>query len=152
VFSGFIKSSIVASSLIALTLTSAPAIMAKADRLSLGVINIGMTKAEVRKRLGRPLKSSYSHCGREHFTYSKGEVGTQDGFVYYVTTQNPNWRTKKGIKVGDSIVKAKKVYKLKKNAEKEFEVVSDDISPMLILEVNREEKIKRIRIWQPSVC
>jgi hypothetical protein len=150
-FSGVIRDSVVIIGVVTLILTSAPTITAKSDRPSLGVISIGMTEAEVRKRLGRPLKSSHSQCGRDHFAYSKGDVGTQDGFVYYVTTQSPSWKTKKGIKVGDVFSKAQKVYSFKKTSTLEFES-EFPTGETLYLYINQKQKIEKISVRKSSVC
>jgi hypothetical protein len=149
--SDIIRTSILMSSMIALTIISSPAVVAKSDRPSLGAINIGMGESDVLKKLGKPLRSSRSDCARNKYQFSKGIVGTQDGTVHYIIAQSRGWKTKKGIRVGDNISNARAVYNLKKTADLRFEV---DLSSgeSIYFDVNTAKKIKRIELRELRVC
>jgi hypothetical protein len=150
-FSGAVRISIVMFGMIALTVISSPAVVAKSDRPSLGLINIGMGKSDVLNRLGKPLRSSRRGCARDESQFSKGIVGTQDGTVYYIIAQSRGWETKKGIRVGDNISSARAVYNLKKTADSKFEVALSS-GESIYFDVNTAKKIKRIELREIRVC
>lgn len=148
---GFTRNFIVISSVVVSTISFAPAITAKSDRSSLGSINIGMGESDVLKKLGKPLRSSRRGCARDEFQFSKGIVGTQDGTVYYIIAQSRGWKTKKGIKVGDSISKARNIYNLKRTTSSKFEVALS-IGETIYFDIDVAKKIKRIELREIRVC
>jgi hypothetical protein len=139
------------SGMIALTVISSPAVVARSDRSSLGAISIGMHKEDVKKRLGKPLGVSIENCARAEQRYAKGIVGTQDGTVYYIITQSRGWKTKKGIKVGDNISRARNVYNLKKTTTSKFEVALST-GETIYFDVDAAKNIKRIELREIRVC
>jgi hypothetical protein len=81
---------------------------------SIGGIKIGMSLQQVRNRLGKPrrLSQAYEPCtggSLKTLAYDRLSIaGTSS--VLTVFTSNPSYKTDRGVRVGDSIAKAKKIY------------------------------------------
>jgi hypothetical protein len=93
---------------------------------SIGGIRMKMNESQVQHLLGKPLHRSTGNlvCGDNRFislTYSQGEVileetGKDKKFrAITIKTNSRNWKTEKGVRVGNNISKAKTFYSLQKN-------------------------------------
>jgi hypothetical protein len=102
----------------------AKSIAKSTDRHSIGGVYIGDTESQVYRRLGKPIHYDLNRggCGTDFtkvLVFSSGKVhlgkaGNEPFIVESIDTQNYNWKTEVGIKVGDHISKAKQFYKLRK--------------------------------------
>lgn len=90
------------------------------SRFSLGEIRVNITESKVLRLLGKPIrqKNSTSGCvgNTKELTYLAGTVilvedGTKDFIVHRISTKSHNWKTEKGVKVGDSASQIRKHYK-----------------------------------------
>lgn len=88
---------------------------------SIGGVRIQMTEKQVLNLLGKPPNRSTgkSFCGLNRFielNYSQGKIVFEEStrknnfYVITIVTKTHKWATEKGIKVGDNISKAKKLY------------------------------------------
>lgn len=81
------------------------------DKTSIGGINVEMEPAQIVKILGKPIKMSEKvGCIVEHSLIYDGlriKVSESEAIIH---TTNSNYRTDLGIKVGDTISKAEKMY------------------------------------------
>jgi outer membrane protein assembly factor BamE (lipoprotein component of BamABCDE complex) len=96
----------------------------KLTKTSISSLQIGMTTKQVLKLKGKPLaieKDDYGLCywGKAStFKYPNLEVMiTENGYVQSITITGENHSTKEGLRVGDPIHKARKVYSEKFRAE-----------------------------------
>lgn len=91
------------------------------DRLVIGGVSLSMSEVEVRKVLGKPLKTKNGYeaiAGKTRtLEYSGLTVKlledvkpTGKFFVYEINASSSKYATVDGIKVGDSVLKVKKIY------------------------------------------
>jgi hypothetical protein len=89
------------------------------SKISIGKLRIGMNMLTVAKILGQPRQKRVENdevCYGSYLTtlnYNKLEIGIfgkNSGLIYNIQTTNPSYATSEGIRVGDSISKAKKAY------------------------------------------
>jgi hypothetical protein len=113
-----------------------------------------MTEAQVRSIWGKSInKSEIKLACLTGFsiTYSQSEVifekRREKGFsVFAVKTKNRKWKTEKGIKVGDNISQAKKVYNLKNNGYSNWYVESPNRPGNLKFTTNNNQEITAIEL------
>jgi hypothetical protein len=100
-----------------------------ASRFSIGGIRINTTESQVYRRLGKPIRQKISTSGclsnTKKLTFSAGMVilvqGDSKNFtVASMSTKSRNWKTEKGVRVGDSISQAKKHYKFNASGSQTF--------------------------------
>ncbi|WP_146138238.1 hypothetical protein [Chamaesiphon polymorphus] len=116
-----------------------------ADKTSIGRLKLNMNINKVRKILGTPLQQKQKvsiddNCGTSGnyivtFKYSKTEVSLlgknpNSAAIENITTSNPSLATSEGIRVGDSIAKAKKVYAKYESGQIEGRLVYGTISTL----------------------
>lgn len=92
------------------------------DKTSIGGIDVNMNPTQVIKILGKPKKiSEESGCTVDYTLVYDGLKIVISDFVSTIYTTNSNYKTDLGIKVGDPISKAEKMYdrKLGFRAEKQ---------------------------------
>jgi hypothetical protein len=117
------------------------------SKTSIGGLKLDMNINKVRKILGAPLQQKQKIltdddgvCGNSgsylvKLKYSKTEVSllgkTPNSAVpYNITTSNPSFATSEGIRVGDSIVKAKKAYAKYESSQNGDELIYGMISTL----------------------
>ncbi len=118
-----------------------------ADKTSVGRLKLNMNINKVRKILGTPLQQKQKAlidnedvCGVSGnyivtLKYSKTEVSLlgknpNSAAIENITTSNPSFATSEGIRVGDSIAKAKKVYAKYESGQNEDRLVYGTISTL----------------------
>jgi hypothetical protein len=118
---------ILSSALILFTLPFVTSSIAIADNApnpySIGGVRIRMTESQVRSIWGKPLSRSKVELAcfsGFSFAYPQGEIsfesrGNNRFTVFSIATRNRKWKTEKGVKIGDDISKAKKLYPIESN-------------------------------------
>ncbi len=93
-------------------------------KVSIGSLKLGMTEKQVTHLLGKPSSSEkeqgVSNCYWTTSTsikYRKLDIFIADGLVETITTTSKSYATKEGVRVGDPISKAKKIYGSKFGSE-----------------------------------
>jgi hypothetical protein len=97
------------------------------DKTSIGGINVDMKPAQIIKILGKPKKISEKiGCTVDYTLIYDGMKIVISDFVSTINTTNSNYRTDLGIKIGDPISKAEKMYdrKLGFKSEKQTGLVT----------------------------
>jgi hypothetical protein len=98
-------------------------------RFSIEEIHINTTESQVYRHLGKPIRQKKSNSGCvgnvKELTYSAGTVilvqgDSKDFTVASMSTKSRNWKTEKGVRVGDSISQAKKHYKFDASGSQTF--------------------------------
>jgi hypothetical protein len=128
------------------------------DRHSIGGVHIGDTESQVYRRLGKPIRYTVSHSGCigkiKSLFFSSGKVmlgiDNKSSEVISITTQNHNWKTETGTRVGDAITRAKRHYKLQNIQNRSWQVDDKD-SIVLIFRTNKVNKIAEIELYS-VVC
>ena len=117
------------------------------SKISIGGLKLDININKVRKILGIPLQQQQKvltdddgvcgAAGSYHIKlkYSKTEVSLvgktpNSAVVYNVTTSNPSFATSEGIRVGNSVVKAKKAYAKYESRQKEDELIYGEVSTL----------------------
>jgi hypothetical protein len=93
-------------------------------KVSIGSLKLGMTEKQVTRLLGKPSsiekEKGVSNCYWNTSTsikYRNLEIFIADGSVETITTTSKSYATKEGVRVGDPISKAKKIYGSKFGSE-----------------------------------
>ncbi|MCR8843352.1 CAP domain-containing protein [Paenibacillus sp. SC116] len=86
-----------------------------AREMTLQGISIGMTEAQLVKKLGQPARKDTSEYGFKWYIYNKDykkylQVGVSNGKVVGLYSNSTGWTSKKGIKVGTSRTQVEKLY------------------------------------------
>jgi hypothetical protein len=120
---------------------------------SIGGVRIRMTESQVRSIWGKSVNRSEIRLAcltGFSITYSQSEVVLEKRkgnifSVFAIKTKNRKWKTEKGIKVGDSIYQAKKVYRIKGSGSKEWYVENSNYRPgNLKFTTDSNQKITKI--------
>jgi hypothetical protein len=136
---------------------------------SIGGVSVRTTEKEILTKWGKPLrrKQGQGNCGVELYAdieYPGAKLnlyggGSQPLIVLSMTITNPKWRTEKGIKVGDSIERAKKYYRLNKSdghLDKTYHYgvvnANKDRFPSFGFTVNKSGKIIEIGMGDVPYC
>jgi hypothetical protein len=127
------------------------------DRYSIGGVRIGSTESQVYRRLGKPMsyKEDRGGCGIDFskvLTFSAGKVwlaksGNEPFTVMLMSVQNRNWKTERGIRVGDSISQAKKYYKFNFDSYNNAWIASSREAGSLTFKTNKANKIVDITLF-----
>ncbi|MBD8498716.1 CAP domain-containing protein [Paenibacillus arenosi] len=86
-----------------------------AREITMQGISIGMTEAQLVKKLGQPVRKDASEYGFKWYIYNKDykkylQVGVSNGKVVALYSNSTGWTSKKGIKVGTSRTQVEKLY------------------------------------------
>ncbi|WP_186785929.1 CAP domain-containing protein [Paenibacillus agilis] len=86
-----------------------------AREITMQGISIGMTEAQLVKKLGQPARKDMSEYGFKWYIYNKDykkylQVGVSNGKVVALYSNSTGWTSKKGIKVGTSRTQVEKLY------------------------------------------
>jgi hypothetical protein len=127
------------------------------DHYSIGGVQIGSTESQVYRRLGKPMsyKEDRGGCGIDFskvLTFSAGKVwlaksGNKPFTVMLMSVQNRNWKTERGIRVGDSISQAKKHYKFNFDSYNNAWIASSRDAGSLTFKTNKANKIVDITLF-----
>jgi hypothetical protein len=85
------------------------------SKISIGALKLGMTTVDVITILGKPLsiESFFGDCLGDivtKVTYPGLDISFDSGGIRDISATNKKYQTKEGIRVGDAINKARKVY------------------------------------------
>jgi hypothetical protein len=125
---------------------------------SIGGVRIRMTESQVNSIWGKPLSRSKVELAcfsGFSFAYPQGEISFESRrnnrfTVFSIVTKNRKWKTEKGVKIGDDISKAKKLYSITSNgyskkSDTEWHVENSTNRPgNLKFKTNRNQKITAI--------
>lgn len=130
---------------------------------SIGGVRVQMTEKQVLNLLGEPSSRSTGRilCGDNRFiqlNYPKGKITLEEYisknnfYVITVETKMRGWSTGKGVKVGDNIFKAKRLYS-GRNHGGVWQVQGKPNRPgILIFKTNGQQKIISIDLISSSDC
>jgi hypothetical protein len=140
---------------------SAEEVTISSKNSAIGGIKQGMSEQQVQRILGKPIKRQRvktPYCGEEmvfiYYTYRNIKIqlfedaGTTK--VDIIEVSNRFYRTDKGIRVGDSIKKAKTAYPTLKAAEDSNTWYS--MQPWFAITANKQGKITKIALGYEMGC
>lgn len=131
------SSTLILFSVLSFAVTSSTTADNTPNPYSIGGVRIRMTESQVRSIWGRSVNRSEIRLAcltGFSITYSQSEVVLEKRkgnifSVFAIKTKNRKWKTEKGIKVGDSISQAKKVYRIKGSGYNKWHVENSSYRP-----------------------